>query len=213
MSELGILLLSWSDVLHINTLYFHSFVKTPNFAMDMNHVPQSPQPVPGSPKRLTLQHFVAVSSTLVQRDARNNQDARPPADWSTWPPPIILDVLYGNAALKRWATQITIDLIHRWTKDNYYMQQALEQEAAKAKASRAAEQVDERLDRAEKRAKRDSAARGGQEEVGCGDMFDVLLFFSHLSGRRHALESKSPSPQPSPEDVSRAKVNQWLKSD
>jgi hypothetical protein len=151
--------------------------------MNINHIPQSPQPVPSSPKRLTLQHFVTISSTLVQRDARHNQDARPPADWSTWPPPIILDVLYGNAALKRWATQTTIDLIHRWTKDNYYMQQALEQGVAKAKAS------------------------CGQEEVSCRDMFNVLLFFSRLSGPRHALESNSPRSQLSPEDDNRAKVN------
>ena len=84
--------------------------------MGMDHVLQLPQPVTGSEKHLTLQHFVTVSSSVLQRSARNNQDAQPPADWSTWPPPVILDVLYGNTALKQWATQTTIDLIHSWTK-------------------------------------------------------------------------------------------------
>jgi hypothetical protein len=171
--------------------------------MGINDVPQSPQPILNSPKRLTLQHFVTVSSTLVQRDAPNNQDAQPPADWSTWPPPIILDVLYSNAALKRWATQTTIDLIYGWTKDSYYMQSALEQEVPEARARRAAEQ---RLHRAEKRAKR----AGEQEEL---DMFDVLLFLYGLSGMQPTLEeSNSPPSQPSPEDVSIEKVNQWLQS-
>ncbi|KAF8798393.1 hypothetical protein BYT27DRAFT_7018030, partial [Phlegmacium glaucopus] len=118
-----------------------AFIMTPNFAMDMNHVPQSPQLVTTSSKRLTLQHFITISSSLLQRLAPNNQDVQPPADWSTWPPPIILDVLYGNAALKRWATQTTIDLIHKWTKDNYYKQQTLEQENAQAKAAHTTKQV------------------------------------------------------------------------
>ena len=69
--------------------------------MGMDHVPQSPQPVAGGQKRPTLQHFVTVSSSVLQRSARNNQDARPPADWSTWPPPIILDVLYGSSLMAK----------------------------------------------------------------------------------------------------------------
>jgi hypothetical protein len=178
--------------------------------MGMDHVPQSPQPVAGGQKRLTLQHFVTVSSSVLQRSARNNQDARPPVDWSTWPPPIILDVLYGNAALKRWATQTTIDLIHSWTKDNYYIQQTHEQEIVEAKAARLAKQVEERLKPVEKRTKRDPKAEGRQKEMSRGDMFDVLLFFSRLSGPHHSLEPNSPPSQPNPEDVSRTKVERWL---
>jgi hypothetical protein len=172
--------------------------------MGMNDVPQSPQPVTGSKKRLTLQHFVTISSSVLQRSARNNQDARPPADWSTWPPPIILDVLYGNAALKRWATQTTIDLIHSWTKDNYYIQQAREQEIAEAKSTH---EVEQRLKQVEKR---DSMPEGRQKEMSRGDMFDVLLFFSRLSGPQDSLEPNLPPSQPNPEDVSRRKVERWL---
>ena len=51
--------------------------------------------------------------------APNNQDARPPAsdDWFSYPPTIILDALYGNAALKRWATKSIMDIIANLTKD------------------------------------------------------------------------------------------------
>lgn len=177
--------------------------------MEIDHVPQSPRPVTGDGKRLTLQHFVTVSSSVLQRSAQNNQDARPPANWSTWPPPIILDILYGNAALKRWATQTTIDLIHSWTNDNYYIQPAPEQEIADEEATRVAKQVEERLKRVEKRAKRDSKA----EEMSHGDMLDVLLFLSLLSGPHHSLEPNLPPLQPNPEDVSRTKVERWLQRD
>ena len=170
-------------------------------------------PVTGSEKHLTLQHFVTVSSSVLQRSARNNQDARPPADWSTWPPPVILDVLYGNAALKRWATQTTIDLIHSWTKDNYYIQPAQEQETAETEVTRVAKQVEECLKQAEKQTKSDSNAEGKQKEMSCGDMFDVLLFFLHLSGPQHSLEPNSPPSQPNPEDASRRKVERWLQHD
>jgi hypothetical protein len=106
-----------------------------------------------------------------------------------------------------------MDLIHSWTKDDYYKQQEREQEIADAKATYTAKQVQEHLKQAEERAKRDSAAGRGQEEMSCGDMFDVLLFFSRLSGPRHSLEPNSPRSQPSPEDVSRGKVERWLQSD
>jgi len=183
-----------------------AFIMTPNFAMDTNHVPQRTTRSSRS-KRLTLQHFVTVSSSLVRRLAQNNQDARPFANWSTWPPPVILDVLYGNAAMKRWATQTTIDLIDKWTKDKYYKQQNMEQENAQATAAHTTKQVAERLQRAKERAKR----RGGQEKM---DMLDVILYLSQLSGPRYFSEPTSPSEssQPSPEDVSREKVEQWLRS-
>lgn len=135
--------------------------------MEKNHVPQSPQSVTASAKRLTLlQHFVTIPSSLVRRFAPNNQDTRPPADRSIWPPPIILDLLYGIAAIKRWSTQTTADLIHKWTKADYYKQEILEQQNA---------HTAERLQRAEEQAKQK------QEEI---DIFDMLLYLSRLSGPR-----------------------------
>ena len=72
----------------------------------------------------------------MQRTARNNQDAL-----------TILDVLYGNAALKRLAIQTMIDLIQSWTKESYYMQQAREQEVAEARATRTAKNALSKLRR------------------------------------------------------------------
>lgn len=131
--------------------------------MNMDHVPYSPRSVPGSSKRLTMRHFVTVSSSLVQNTARNNQDAQPPANRSTRLPPIILDGLCGNAVLIRWATQTTIDLIRSWTKENDYMQQARGQEVAETKATHIAKQMEDCLERAEERAKRAAGGRGEEE--------------------------------------------------
>jgi hypothetical protein len=116
--------------------HVHSFlpVKTPNFAIDMKDVPQSPRPLPSSSMCLTLWHFIMVSSSLMQRFVSNNLDAQPPTNWSTWPPPVILDVLYANTTLKWWATQPTIDLIYSWTRESYW-----EQEVAGAWAKHTAE--------------------------------------------------------------------------
>jgi hypothetical protein len=91
--------------------------------------------------------------------------------------------------------------------DNYYIQQAPEQEIAEAKATHATKQVEQRLKRVEKR---DSKPEGRKKEMSCGDMFNVLLFFSRLSGPQDSLELNLPPSQPNPEDVSRRKVERWL---
>ena len=90
--------------------------------------------------------------------------------------------------------------------DNYY-KQAREQEIAEAKATHAAKQVEQRLKRVEKR---DSKPEGRQKEMSRGDMFDVLLFFSRLSGPQDSQEPNLPPSQPNPDDVSRRKVERWL---
>ena len=77
------------------------------------------------------------------------QDARPPADWSTWPPPTILDVLYGNATLKRWATPTTIGLIHGRVRENYYTQLGSREQEAESIATLTAKKVEEHLKRPE----------------------------------------------------------------
>lgn len=114
---------------------FINALKTPNFAMGTNHVPQSPRQTISSSRRLTLQHFAKVNSDLVSIYAPNNQDARPPAseDWFSYPPPIILDALYGNAVLRRYATKSILDLINDLTKNNYYLQKTLDEETTMKK--------------------------------------------------------------------------------
>ena len=170
--------------------------------MNMNDVPQleSPSlvPVPTSTKRLTIQHFATLRSGIVPLYAKHNQDARPPADWSTWPPPIILDALYGNAALKRWAsTETTLDLIDSSSKDNYYKQSPEE------KTKKAAERRHRAEIRLKKRRER-------------WDEFDVLFVLSLMHCQlKYPLEPPSP-PLPtrtrSPENDSIAKVEQWLQT-
>jgi len=92
--------------------------------------------------------------------------------------------------------------------DNYYIQQARDQEIVEAEVARLAKQVEERLKRVEKRTKSDSKAEGRQKEMSRGDMFDVLL--SRLSGPHYLLEPNLPPSQLNPEDVSRTKVERWL---
>jgi hypothetical protein len=50
-----------------------------------------------------------------------------------------------------------------------------------------------------------------KKEMSRGDMLDVLLFFSRLSGPR--LEPNSPPSQLNPKDVSRRKVERWFQRD
>ena len=76
--------------------------------------------------------------------------------------------------------------------------------------ARLAKQVEERLKRVEKRTKSDLKAEGRQKEMSRGDMFNVLLFFSRLSGPHHLLEPNLLPSQLNPEDVSRTKVERWL---
>lgn len=181
-------------------MIFINTVKTPNFATDKNDVPQSPLPVTAGSKRLTLQHFITTSSSLVRKLAPNNQDARPPADWSTWPPPVILDILYGNAVIKRWASQATVDLICVWTEAQYY-----NQGYAQMKADRTAKREAELHQRVVKRARE-------EQEI---DTLDIILYLHRLSAPQFLLEPTSPPSQPSspsPEEGSREKVEQWLQS-
>ena len=100
-------------------LSIHKNFQDSQFCHGHGPCPQSPQPTTSSKRRLTLQHFATVNSDLVAMLAPNNQDARPPAsdDWFSYPPTIILDALYGNAALRRWATKSIMDIIANLTKD------------------------------------------------------------------------------------------------
>ena len=73
--------------------------------MNDNDVPPSSGPIygppSGSPGRFILQHFTTQPDFMV-RIAPHNQDARLPADMSQFPPPIIVDMFYGCAAVSRW---------------------------------------------------------------------------------------------------------------
>lgn len=73
--------------------------------MNDNDVPPSPGPIFGppsaSPGRFILQHFTPQHEYLASQSP-HNQDARLPADMSQFPPPTIVDMFYGCAAVLRW---------------------------------------------------------------------------------------------------------------
>ncbi|KAG9310493.1 hypothetical protein JVU11DRAFT_9638 [Chiua virens] len=78
-----------------------AFLKTPNFALGVEDVPYSHQPLPTAhpESRLTLQH---------------------PEDMSLWPPAIILDLRYGAAAVQAWGPQAFLDRVRTVAGHSYY---------------------------------------------------------------------------------------------
>ncbi|KAF8313384.1 hypothetical protein F5887DRAFT_1237316 [Amanita rubescens] len=83
-----------------------AFLKTPNFALDVDDIPyeseDQDQESPAS--RLTLHHFVNERQLgpVITAWAGHNSDARQPQDTSEWPPAIVVDLFYAAAALNAW---------------------------------------------------------------------------------------------------------------
>ena len=50
----------------------------------------------------------------------HNQDSRLPADMSQFPPPIIVDMIYGCAAVLQWGIPSTTNAIHSSVGSSYY---------------------------------------------------------------------------------------------
>jgi hypothetical protein len=90
--------------------------------MNDDGVPPSPRPTPGppsaSPGRFILQHFAPQDDYLVSQSP-HNQDARLPADMSQFPPPVIVDMFYGCAAVLRRGMQAA-DAIQLLAGSLYY---------------------------------------------------------------------------------------------
>jgi len=86
-------------------------------------VPPSPGPILGppstSPGRFILQHFTQQDSYTIH-NSPHNQDARLPADMSGFPPPIIVDMFYGCAALLQWGIPMACDAIELSVGSLYY---------------------------------------------------------------------------------------------
>ena len=100
---------------------------------------------------MALQHLSPIPPSLVLVCGHSPQTTRMHAHLHTGqlgPLPIILDVLYGDAAIKRWATPTTIDLSHKWSGAYY------KQENVQTKAAHTAKQVAKHLQRVQKRARR-----------------------------------------------------------
>jgi len=90
------------------------FLKTPNFAMSVIDVPCAP---PAVTSRLTLQHLFEIPSGTTLQHAPNNTDARKPQGLSQWPTGLIIDFVYGTAALKNWGANASFDMLTKLMKD------------------------------------------------------------------------------------------------
>jgi hypothetical protein len=50
----------------------------------------------------------------------HNQDARPPQVMTNWPTALIVNFVYGCAAIKKWGTLASYELIHDTVHSQYY---------------------------------------------------------------------------------------------
>ena len=173
--------------------------------MSTDDVPQSS---PAVQSRLTLQHFFEILSNITLQHAPNNKDARLPTDLSQWPPAIIIDFMYGAAALRKWGLKAGIDKLRKITKETYYFQDV---PARKATAAKVQESVQAHAARASKRAEASGsgAAAGGEEEqeMNRNDMMDIVVGLLWL---QQPMSRTQPPSLPCPEDVSTEKVAAWL---
>lgn len=167
--------------------------------MSTDDVPQSSLAVQSC---LTLQHFFKISSNITLQHAPNNKGARLPTDLSQWPPAIIVNFMYGAAALQKWGLKAGIDKLRKITKETYYFQEVRDETAHKAMAAKSQESVQARAGRASKRAR---AAAGGAVEQQ-NDMMDIVMGL----WLQHPTSGTQPPSLPCPEDVSREKVAAWL---
>jgi hypothetical protein len=87
-------------------------------------VPPSPGPIRGQQTngsgRFILRHFVEQLDDVAQMFYPHNQNARQPADIDDFPPPVLLEMWYGCAAVLRWGVQLTINTIWSSVGGHYY---------------------------------------------------------------------------------------------
>jgi hypothetical protein len=167
-----------------------------------------PQSSPAVQSLLTLQHFFKILSDITLQHARNNKDARLLIDLSQWPPAIIIDFVYGAAALGKWPASINS---RKTTKETYRFQEVRDETARKATAAKAQESVQAHAAQASKRAEASGseAAAGGEEEqeMNQNDMMDIVVGLPWL---QQPMSRTQPPSLPCPEDVSTEKVAAWL---
>ena len=87
-------------------------------------IPASPGPIRGPQTngsgRFILQHFVEQLDDVAQIFYPHNQNARQTADIDNFPPPVLLEMWYGCAAVLRWGVQPTVDAIWSLAGAHYY---------------------------------------------------------------------------------------------
>jgi hypothetical protein len=186
-------------------------------------VPPSPGPIRGpqsaSPGRFTLQHFRQLDDYTIQ-NSPHNQDARLPADMNEFPPPIIVDMYYGCAAVLQWGIAESSAAIWSSVESSYY-----DNTGSGRGSSSERDDTDEDDDadggdetdggearetpqdiRAEDRANRKRAQSGSQLNTIDEAMDLVILLWSQPGpGHREA-------PSPMQEDFRRERVDAWLQA-
>jgi len=171
--------------------------------MTVNDVPGAPA---GAATRLTLQHLFEIPDGITLQNAPNNSDARKPQDLSQWPTDLIVDFVYGTAALKKWGTRTTTDSLTKMMKDTYYTGQRREEKARNAQAAKLKMSRQDRKARVLRQTEASGsgavADREDEPERNWEGMMDIVnVFWSQppMSGTR-----------PSPQDVNRERVEAWL---
>jgi hypothetical protein len=138
----------------------------------------------------------------------NNTDARLPQDRSQWPTDLIIDFLYGSAALKKWGMKASIAKLTKIVNDVYYSRKGQDEITREAKQDKLKMS---RRDREKRHLGGKAKASGSgavveeeEEERNWEDIMDIVHAFwlgpqlpeTQLSRRLH--------------DASREKVEVWL---
>lgn len=169
--------------------------------MSEQDVPPSAGPIRGpqsaSPGRFTLQHFRQLDEYTI-RNSPHNQDARLPPDMNQFPPPIIVDMYYGCAAILQWGIDQSSAAIWSSVESLYYSNTCSERESSL--------KLEDADIRAKKWADRRLAQAGSQLNTMDKAMDLVILLWSQ-PGPGHREE-----PPPTQEDFRRERVDAWLRT-
>ena len=91
--------------------------------MNDDNIPPSLGPILGapstSPGHFILQHFTPQHKYIVSQSP-HNQDAHLPANMSQFPPPVIVDMFYGCAAVLWWGIPQAANAIELSVGSLYY---------------------------------------------------------------------------------------------
>jgi hypothetical protein len=179
-------------------------------------VPPSPGPIRGpqsaSPGRFTLQHFRQLDEYTI-RNSPHNQDARLPANMNQFPPPIIVDMFYGCAAVLQWGLPQSSAAIWSSVDSSYYDNTGLGGESSSERDDADGEgdtdggnETDARDIRTRKWANRKCAQAGSQLNT-IDEAMDLVILLWSQPGPGHREE-----PPPTQEDFRRERVDAWLRA-
>jgi hypothetical protein len=177
--------------------------------MHDNDVPPS-RPAPGppstSPGRFILQHMKPQHES-VELIAPHNRDCRLPADMSQFPPSIIVDMIYGCAAVEQWGIASTRSTIESLVEPIYYDKNEDEARLPTPAPEGSRTPVTPRSTRANKWANRHMDQSEPRLRPIDKAMEVVALLWSQSRPQRH---EKPPPPQE--EDMRQDRVHAWLQT-